>query len=226
MPSDSVQVDETVDPEVEGSEEPKYKHILDLRGAVPEPTRFSRFHRRWDQILGVTLHRTACILGEDVERWESLNAHIGVTLGGKVFVLQPFEIGIWHGNGLSPFTIGIEFEGNPAGFIKADGSPYYWPKGGGPHPCTPEQVEASIELFDFLSCEFATAGAEWKGVWAHRQSEATRESDPGVEVWQKIAVPWREKLGLDASQLENMWGTGHPIPREWDAQSKHRFWGG
>ena len=87
--------------------EPAPSRIVDLRGKIPEPTRFSRFHRDWHQIRGVTMHRTACIFGEDVDRWKDLDAHIGVTLGGKVFVLQPLTLGIWHGNGLSPFTIGI-----------------------------------------------------------------------------------------------------------------------
>jgi hypothetical protein len=200
--------------------------ILDLRGKVPEPTRFSRFKRDWQSIKGVTVHRTACIFGEDVERWKGLDAHIGVTLGGQVFILQPLTLGIWHGNGLSPFTIGIEFEGNPAGFIKANGQPYYWPQGGGPHPCTPAMEYSGVELFDFLLNEFQENGAAWEGVWAHRQSSKSRESDPGVEVWQKIAMSWREKLGCPASQLEQHWGDGQPIPREWDSNSHHRFWEG
>jgi hypothetical protein len=204
--------------------------IIDLRNKIKAPTRFSTF-KRTSPLLGVTLHRTACRLGEDESRWhneldpsQTLDAHIGVTMGGQVFMLQPFELGIWHGNGLSLTTVGIEFDGNPAGFFHPNGKPYFWVQGGGPDPVTDAMLAASSELFDAIQAGFEDLGVPWLGVYAHRQSSRSRESDPGVEVWQKIGVPWRERLSCDPTQIEWHTGDGQAIPREWDAKATKGFW--
>jgi hypothetical protein len=199
--------------------EVKMAQLFDLRGTIPAPTRFSTFQKPWSQTQGVTIHRTACLMGNEAKNWYSLDAHIGISNQGSIFVLQPLDLGIWHAQKLSLFSIGIEIEGNPEGFPG-----YFWHQGGGPHPITDEQLAAADLLFDFLKAEFDKNNTKWEGVWAHRQSDLSRESDPGYLAWQKIGVPWREKLGCPDDQLEWHDGTGQPIPNVWDPKSKHPFW--
>ena len=208
--------------------------IIDLRGKIKAPTRFGTFTRT-RPLLGVTLHRTAGIKGEHESDWhnesdpsQTLSAHIGVTMGGNVFLLQPFELGIWHAEGLSPCTIGIELEGNGDGFLFPNGTPYYWKPGGGPHDIPEAMLSACDELFDFILAEFDKMGIPWLGVYAHRQADADRECDPGRLAWELIGVPWRQRLNADPAQLDWTCGTGRPIPHVWDPASKHKFgpgWG-
>ena len=196
--------------------------IHDMRGTVPSP-RGGRGMREWSEIRGVMLHRTACVLGEDPDRWKPLNAHIGITLDGRIMLPHPWELMIWHGHGPSPWTIGIEIDGNPEGFPG-----YYWHEGKGPHPITDAQVRAGEVLLEMLITAFTAHGRHLERIVAHRQADASRESDPGWECWQKIALPWMALTGATpgatAIHRGDTWGSGHQIPREWDPQSTARFW--
>src|SRR5262249_2110065 len=46
--------------------------------------------RPWTQITGVTLHQTACVLGEKPQRWATVVAHLGVTRAGQVIWMHDF----------------------------------------------------------------------------------------------------------------------------------------
>jgi hypothetical protein len=198
--------------------------ILDYRGKLSPPSRNGGV-RPWSEIQGVCLHRTGGITGEKPEHWFNINAHIGVTLGGKIILLHPFDLKLYHGHNLSKATLGLEFSGNP------DGIPgYKWPGGGGPHPCTPEQVSASQVLLGLLVAEFVMHGQTIKLIVAHRQSDESRESDPGWELWSKIAIPWMDFTGAMPGEPKfgyagDTWGaTGKHIPTEWDPRSNRKFW--
>lgn len=214
--------------------DPSGVEIVDLRGKVPPPKN-GRNMRAWSDIEGIVLHRTACVLGENPMRFTEGNYHIAVTLGGKIVLAHPFELWIGHSHNTSPWTIGIEFDGNP------EGKPgYYWKPGGGPHPITDAQVKASWVLLDILEKAFTTGGSKIRYILAHRQSNKDRECDPGWECWQKIGVPWMDKLGaipgprvghpVTAGLVEpvgyagDTWGSGFQIPTEWDPRSKIPFW--
>ncbi len=208
--------------------------IVDCRGKYPWPKN-GRYMRAWDQITGIVLHRTACILGGSPDRWAPVNAHLGITMEGKIILTHPWELMIWHGHGPSPWTIGVEFDGNPEGK-----KGYYWKPGGGPHPITDAQVKASEILLDMFMKEFSSHGSKIKYLLAHRQSSKDRECDPGLECWQKIAIPWMDKTGaipgpregtqptaglkLPVGWAGDTWGDGKQIPTEWDSRSTEPFW--
>jgi hypothetical protein len=148
-----------------GREPPKDKHktvidgveVHDYRGHFPAPSNGRpQWGNRWPKLEGVVLHRTACRMGERPARYASMNAHIAVTLKGRIILVHPWNLHIWHGHRPSLWTIGIEFDGNPTGWSRTDErEEYFWRPGGGPDPITPEQVKAGLVLL-----EIKTGGAE------------------------------------------------------------------
>jgi peptidoglycan hydrolase-like protein with peptidoglycan-binding domain len=190
--------------------------VWDYRGEVPPPKN-GRWTREWSDISGIVLHRTACVLGEKPERYFPVNAHIGVTLEGRIVLAHPWELMIWHGHYPSKWTIGIEYDGNPEGFPG-----YHWKPGGGPHEITEAQVKAGDVLLKLLTDAFEKHGVQFKYIYAHRQASDQRECDPGFDCWKKIAIPWMEKTGAtpgDVGLQGTVFGTGFHIPQSWDPRS-------
>lgn len=208
--------------------------VWDYRDEAPHPSNYAR-ERPWSDISGVMLHRTACILGENPKRWLPVNAHVGVTMGGRIILMHHWTDLIWHGHSPSPWTIGIELDGNPEGKLG-----YHWKPGGGPHDCTDAQVQACSVLLGLLTHGFITHGQIIRYVVAHRQSSKDRECDPGWQAWQKVAMPWMTITGaipgpreghpptagltLPVGASGDTWGTGFQIPTEWDDRSPVPFW--
>lgn len=190
--------------------------IHDCRAVFKPPKNYT-YDRTGPAISGVMLHRTACVLGENPKRWESINAHVGVTLSGKIILMHAFTKMIWHGNGPSPSTVGIEFDGNPEGVPGV-----FWKPGGGPHAMTPEQLHAASVLFSLMKREIELIGGKMTYVLAHRQSSEDREYDPGWHCWQTVGLDWQARIGFK-SPVSETWKTGKPIPKEWDPASPHNF---
>lgn len=197
--------------------------VSDRRGAHVPPALYSAFRspRPWSRIEGVTLHQTGCLLSDRPTRWDSVSAHIGVTRGGMIVVMNELVDFIWHGQGLSHSTIGIEICGNFHGLVGQGHT--VWKGGGGPHELTAAQVSAlNGRLFPWLREQFEDAGAEWKVVRAHRQSYSGRRSDPGEEIWSKIGLNWIRRLGIPQDP-EWTSGSGRPIPQEWGGSLTSKF---
>jgi len=202
-------------------------NIIDRTTKHPKPKLYER-QRDWSDIWGVTLHQTGCKLSNRHGRWDTLNAHIGVLSDGTVILCNALTDMIWHAQGLSHKTIGIEINGNHEGILGNRST--LWTKGGGPHTLTDQQVAACHDvLFPWLVEQFEAAGVPWSNVHAHRQSSSTRRSDPGSEIWQRVAMPWLVKLtdlGMgergDGGPLFKV-GSGRPIPHDWNLNYPGRY---
>jgi hypothetical protein len=208
--------------------------VWDYRDVAKPPKNYSRL-RAWSEISGVMLHRTACVIGETPTRYLPVNAHAHITMGGRLVLAHAWDKMIWHGHGPSPWTIGVEIDGNP------EGKPgYWWKPGGGPQDVTDAQVQAAGVLFKLFQEAFEKNGQKILYLVAHRQSSSDRECDPGWATWQKIAVPWMNQLGaipgpreghppteglaLPVGYAGDTWGSGLQVPREWDPRSAVPFW--
>jgi hypothetical protein len=186
-------------------------------------------HRTWSEIHGVTLHQSGGP-GIYVSTWRRLRAHIAVQRDGRILLLQDYTKIIWHAQGLSKATLGIEFEGNMCG-LRGD-KRTYWKPGGGPHELTAKQIEASKILFGLIHDDFVANGGEWSRVHGHRQSSDQRTADPGQAIWEEVAIPWMEALDpASDSYSEDVYGgsdyaigTGKPIPKQWDPTAVHSYW--
>jgi hypothetical protein len=196
--------------------------ITDIRGQHARPKLYGR-QRDWTAIHGVTLHQTGCNMPQNPEKWRRLNAHIGITTEGRVVLVNdPCDM-IWHGQGLSQRTIGIEIEGNFEG-IKGN-QKTLWEGGGPAATLTDAQIAAAGVVFRWLDARFDENGATWSKVHAHRQSSRTRAGDPGSEIWQRIAIPWIIQLYATDGGPSWCTGSGRPIPKDWDGRYPGKYWG-
>lgn len=188
--------------------------LLDRTGLHKKPPLYSakRTPRLWSDITGVTLHQTGCNLSNRPARWDTLNAHIGITRDGHIILCNPLTDFIWHAQGLSHTTIGVEFAGNFAG-IDGDASTA-WLGGGEIASLSQAQRLAADILFNWLKDAFVANGAQWQHVRAHRQSSASRRADPGEEIWRLVGLDWIERLGIEQ---DGKWtiGSGRGIPAQW-----------
>jgi len=195
--------------------------ITDRRGLHPLP----KLHggtRSWSGITGVTLHQTGCKMSDLPKGWDRLNAHIGVTrLGEVVIVNDPAEM-IWHAQGLSQATIGVEICGNYCGIEGAANT--LWKGGGGPHTLNDEMLAGLDLAFAWIGARFAENGRQWTTVHAHRQSSGSRTSDPGGEIWRTVGMVWLERIGGTDGGPDWKTGSGRTIPREWNPTYPHKYW--
>jgi N-acetyl-anhydromuramyl-L-alanine amidase AmpD len=188
--------------------------------------------RKLAEITGATLHQTACVLGENEDRWKGVACHFGITRSGKIIYNTDLIKKVWHGNGFNSKTIGIEIDGHFAGLetLDAEGnwnpvlSSYWRPKSAPnrmPLSITDAQVEACKELIRWLKRLIDAAGGNFEFILAHRQSSASRVSDPGEKTWKLVAVPLLEELNMsdggdDYYILDSKGKAGKPIPSNWD----------
>lgn len=179
--------------------------------------------RRWSAVTGICLHQTACVLGERVERWDTVGCHVGITRAGKVIWLHSFDRVVAHGNGWNAGTVGIEIDGLYAG-VEGDVSTVW------NDPSTarretgmelPEvQAEAARQVIRWIARETAENGGAIKALVAHRQASASRRDDPGSAIWQRVALPLSAELGLTDGGPGFKLGDGMAIPHEWDPARK------
>lgn len=196
--------------------------IVDIRGQHPRPRLYSH-KRKWSEIMGVTIHQTGCSMPQNPIGWKKLNAHIGITQSGTAIIVNNLTDMIWHAQKLSYKTIGIEIEGN---FCGVDGDlNTLWRGGGGPHNLNLSMKLALDSVFRFLKSEFESNGAEWKYIYAHRQSSRSRRADPGSEIWKNVSLVWAKRLmlnmydGGDGFSMKN----GLPIPNAWNSKYTRRY---
>jgi len=174
--------------------------------------------RSWTQITGVTLHQTACVLGEKPQRWATVVAHLGITRAGQVIWMHDFEKIVWHGNGFNGRTIGIEMDGTYAG-VEGDDHTFWRPKDEPARKAqtpTSDLVEAAKATVRWICQEVARHGGHIVQLVAHRQSSNQRDSDPGSVLWQQVAMPLHAELGLNDGGPGYTVGNGYPIPEKWD----------
>ena len=64
---------------------------------------------------------------------------------------------------------------------------------------------------------------KFRDLYAHRQSNGQKPSDPGYEIWQQVVLDYGVKvLGLKTKN-EYTVDDGKPIPKDWDASSKSKY---
>src|SRR5262249_16938110 len=103
--------------------------------------------RQWNNITGICLHQTACLLGEEPARWKTVGCHLGLTRKGQAICLHDFDRLINHGNGWNTRCVGIEMDGLYAG---VEGDPKtVWndpsiPHRAQPHELTQQLIEAGL----------------------------------------------------------------------------------
>ena len=76
-------------------------------------------------------------------------------------------------------------------------------------------INAARDAVRYMVEQGRREGMPLRYIWAHRQSSATRRSDPGEALWKRVALEYAVAvLGLE-TQPSRTWGDGRPIPVEW-----------
>lgn len=127
--------------------------------------------------------------------------------GPIIAIASELLVHVNGGNGCNPVAINLEVDGLYRGLVRH------------PHRAKGEALAEETALAACAMLRWTVEHAALEGIylrylWAHRQSSATRRSDPGEEMWRSIADWARRELGL-AWQPERTWGDGRPLAREW-----------
>jgi hypothetical protein len=182
--------------------------------------------RAWSECTALVLHQTACHLGERPARWRTVGAHIGVTRGGQILYIHDFTRKVVSANGFNNRGISIECDGLYEG-VAGDPSTL-WDDPSTPHreqgqTPTPELIEAARAAVRWACAVVSANGGTVSRLVAHRQSSANRRNDPGSALWQAVAMPMMEELGLSDGGPGFRIGGGREIPREWDPSRTGKY---
>jgi len=177
------------------------------------------------KIIGITIHQTACVFGpkDDLaarhRRALNVPSHALAFRDGVVGVAYPALWYMYHGNGLNAFSLGLEIEGHYPEVLDDPKTPRRediestW--GHDPTPLDALTIETARAGLKFLYDEGKRLGCPLEYIWAHRQSNGVKVSDPGAGIWQEVVLDYGVAvLGLKI-QPEKVWDDGKKIPASW-----------
>jgi len=203
----------------------------DNRDNPPEPKR--KYKRRGkvverdpSTIIGVTIHQTAVKYGireyqiraaggdRDLalaQRALRVACHAMSFHDGFVSMTNPLTWYVYHGNGFNATELGLEIDGNYPGLIGGQ----TWNKKAATNTTDTSIRAAQVALRQLVE-DGREMGMPIEFIHAHRQSSATRRSDPGEELWNRVVLDFAVPvLGLKTEPGHTL-RKGRPIPLEWD----------
>jgi len=191
--------------------------------------------RRPSDITGIGIHQTACVFGPagaskaDQRHRRALNVpcHALAFRDGTFVTAFPLEWYVYHGNELNAFSLGLEIEGHYPGLPDDPRTPARedikttWK--GKATPFDDLTVETSREALRYLVEEGRSRGMPIEWIWAHRQTNGSKPSDPGWEIWKHVVLDYGvPTLGL-RTQPNQTWRDGKPIPAQWEPGATGRY---
>ena len=142
-------------------------------------------------------------------RAKRIAGHVLGFRDGTIIHNFPFRWHLYHGNGMNPFSVGLELEG------AYDGDDNL----GQTSDFTRDRWRDAVRFI----VEFGAAlGMSINRGLAHRQVSPTRVGDPGAEQWQEIALWAETELGVMTDPDFTMAG-GRRIPRDWDPRQTEAY---
>ena len=184
--------------------------IIDLTAQADKSVR--KGTRDLTKVKALVLHQMACCFQrkDPLQAYLRLKAHFAILPDGRILQIHPIRELIWASNGFNSGSVAVEFAGN---FPNTKGK---WWEGDkfGRNQVTAAQIEAGRRLIRYLA---GTIGL--RTILAHRQSSATRENDPGPDIWYHVGQWAVDTLGLKDGGPGFKAGDGNPIPDLW------RIWG-
>lgn len=189
--------------------------------------------RKMANVVGITLHQTACVFGpldqpeRRYRRALGVPAHVVAFRDGVFAQGAPLAWFLYHGNATNEASLGLECEGHYPGLlddpttpVREDEKSFWAPAGKTPTPLTPLALETFKAALRFLVEEGRRQGAPIRYIWAHRQASSSRRSDPGQELWRKLVVEYAQPVLQLEAQPWRVWADGRAIPQAWDPTGK------
>lgn len=186
--------------------------------------------RSWEDTRGFTLHQTACVMGERVERYDHIGSHYAIPRSGRILWMCDENRIVYHGQGWNAQCISVELDGLFPGLeddpdtaqderLKSTWDNPKTPTREMPMAPTPQQLVACRQLVRYSRWKVAQHGGELKVLCAHRQSSKSRRNDPGQTTWREVGVRLHAELGLSDGGIGFEIG-GYPICEAWDPRCK------
>jgi hypothetical protein len=183
-------------------------------------------------VTGIGIHQTACVFGpKDIDKRNrrALNVpcHALAFRDGTFVTAFPMLWYVYHGNELNAFSYGLECEGEYPGLPddpktpKREDEQTTW--GGDPTPLTDLAIETFRAALKHLYEEGLKLGSPLQYIWAHRQSNGVKVSDPGYGIWKHVVLDYGvAQLGLK-TQPEKFWRDGKTVPPQWDPKGVGKY---
>lgn len=184
--------------------------IIDLTDKADKSLRHGM--RPAAQVKALVLHQMACCRSRRnaLTDYLKIGAHFAIMVDGRILQLHPEAALLWASNGFNHGSVAVEFAGN---FPNTKGK---WWQGDtyGRDQVTPAQLEAGRRLVRHLVAKIGL-----RTVLAHRQSSASRENDPGPDIWYHVGQWAVDTLKLSDGGPGFKVDDGNAIPDLW------RTWG-
>ena len=191
------------------------------------------FIRKPQTVTGIGIHQTACTFGPAADpdkryrRALHVPSHALAFRDGTFATAFPLPWYAYHGNSLNAFTLGLEIEGQNPGIADDPTTPKRedlqstW--GGKPTPFDDLAIETARAALKYLVEEGRKLGMPIEFIWAHRQSNGNKPSDPGFEIWKHVVLEYGvTQLGLK-TQCSKIWDDGKMIPPHWDPNGVGKY---
>lgn len=187
-------------------------------------------------VKGIVLHQTAIEYGASDHQIRLANGNERLAIArrakgiachacsfeGYYAKTYPLSWYIYHGNAFNKTTLGLEVEGRYPGLlddpetVRREDLKTLWK--GEATEFSEDRLRAAKSALLYLVKEGRSLGMPIQYIYAHRQAKSNRRSDPGQELWQKLAVEYGSSvLGLETRPTYTI-GTGRPIPPAWDSR--------
>lgn len=165
--------------------------------------------RDMNKVYALVLHQTAgSQKNMPANRYDDVTAHFVIKPNGQILQLHPLTARLNASNGFNTGSVAVEFAGN---FPDTRGKRYVYPNGASPQGVlTAEQIKAGRCLVRYLM-----KNMNLTHILAHRQSSASRENDPGPDIWYHVGQWAINNLGLRDGGKSFKIGGGNPIPDIW-----------
>lgn len=168
-------------------------------------------------IDGIVLHQTACVFGPAADRSKAHRRALGIPAHAVAFrdgvfaAPAPLTWWLYHGNGLNGHTLGLEVEGCYPGLVGKPST--LW--GGTETPLDEVTIATARAALAWLVVQGRALGMPLRYVYAHRQSNIGKPSDPGEGLWRALAVEYAVPvLGMETRTRYT--DGGRAVPRQWD----------
>lgn len=167
-------------------------------------------------VTGIVLHQTACVFGPSDparrhRRALAVPCHALAFRDGTYACPAPLPWFLYTSNGFNATTLGLEVEGKYRGLERDPNT--CW--GGNETPLDELTVATARAAMRWLVEEGRKLGMPIRLVYAHRQSNGQKPSDPGEGLWKRVVLEYAVPvLGLSTAPSRTM-GDGKPIPRAW-----------
>ena len=185
------------------------------------------------KVTGIGMHQTACVFGPAADpnkryrRALNVPCHALAFRDGVFATAFPLEWYVYHGNELNAFSLGLEIEGHYPGCLDDPTTPIRedirttW--GGKPTPFDDLAIETARAALKYLVEEGRKRGMPIQYVWAHRQSNGQKPSDPGFEIWKHVVLEYGcTQLGLQ-SEPTRAWRDVKQIPSVWEPGANSKY---